>query len=113
MRDVKLNRFANRGAEGLQQFGALQILRAVALVKGDAGDSVVFLLDQFLLQKSGRFSFVFEELPVSTFADLWPGHAPEWLPIDFYFTDFRRSFMHERERSCNTDQVSCQVSVNT
>jgi hypothetical protein len=85
----------------LQHFGALQILGAVALVKGYAGDSVVLLLNQFLLQESGSFGFVFKELAVATFTDSWLGHAPEWLPVDFYFTDFCRSFTHDCEWSCD------------
>ena len=50
--------------------------------------------------------FVFEELPVATFADLWPGHTPKDLFLvratcafgsDPYFSELSRSFAHVRE----------------
>jgi hypothetical protein len=101
MRNIKIDRVANGRPEWLQCFSAFQILGAVALVKRDASDSVVFLRDQLLLQHGCRLGFVFEELAIATFADLWPGYAPKWATFDFDFAELGRSFAHRREWSNN------------
>src|SRR5215469_15938782 len=99
MRNIKFDRLANRYAERLQRLGTFQILSAVPFVERSPSDAVVFLFNQFLLQESCGFGFVFEKLPVATFTDLGPGNTPKRLAVNFCFTEFCRSFTHNRERS--------------
>ena len=123
MRNVKLHRVADRCAEWLQCFGAFQIFSATALVKGNSSDAVVFLFNELLLENSFGFFFVFEELPIATFADLWLGHTIKDLFLvgatsafcsDLYFGEFDRSFAHDCEwlrNGQNSGSNFCQGSV--
>src|SRR5713101_333582 len=98
MRDVKVDRIADRHAEWLKLFGAFEILGALPLVKRGPGSAVVFLFDPLRVQERFRFRFVFEELSVATFADLGPGDTVERTPIDPYFAQLRCSLAHGHER---------------
>jgi hypothetical protein len=123
MRNVELHRIANRCTERLQRLGAFQILSAMSFGERNSSDAIVFLLDQFLLENGFGFFFVFEELPIATFADLWPPHTPKCLFLvratfafgsDLYFGEFNRSFAHDRECLCNGQNSGsnfCQGSV--
>src|SRR5437870_10143335 len=98
MRDVKVDRIADRHAEWLKLVGAFEILGALPLVERQTGGAVILLFDPLRLQKRFRFRFVFEELPIATFADLGPGDAVERTPIDPYFAQLRSSLAHGHER---------------
>src|SRR6516225_11330858 len=106
MGNEKNDGVADGGAEWLQCFSAFQILSAMPFVKRNSGDPVVFLLNELLIEYSFGFLFFFEELPIATFTDLWPGHTPKNLfraratsdfGSDLYFSKFSRSFAHDRE----------------
>ena|SRR6516162_6797692 len=94
VRQIKLNGIGNGLAERPQLLDALRILRPLPFVERKSRPAMVLPFNLLLFKESVGIRLEFEELPVTSSADLRPRNAPISLPVYFRLFQTERRFTH-------------------